>query len=76
MAQYKALEQKLQEIESLDEIKQSITQLNTLSEYFFDEVRLSQVKGLTTRYTQLYEALSVTGAFLEKGKYQCQLLLE
>lgn len=76
VARYKALEQKLHEIESVDEIGHAITELNTLSEYFFDEVRLSQVKGLIDSYKQLYNSLSVTGAFLESGKYQCQVLLE
>lgn len=76
VAQYKALEQRIQEIESVDEIKQAITELNTLSECFFDEVRLSQVKGLIARYKQLYDALSVTGTFIENGKYQCQVLLD
>lgn len=76
MAQYEALVQKLQNIESVDEIKQAITELNSLTEYFFDEVRLSQVKGLVQQYRQLYDALSVTGAFQEGGKYQCQVLLQ
>ena len=44
--------------------------------YFFDDVRLSRVKGLTARYRQLYYALTLTGTFLESGKYQCQLLLD
>ena len=43
VAQYKALEQKVHSIESVDEIKQAVLELNTLSEYFFDAVRLSQV---------------------------------
>lgn len=76
VAQYKVLEQKINEIESVDEIKQAVAELNTLSEYFFDDVRLSQVKGLIGRYNQLYDALSVTGTFLEGGKYQCQVLLD
>lgn len=76
MAQYEALEQKIHQIESVEEIKQSITELNTLAEYFFDEVRLSQAQGLLSRYKQLYDALSITGTFLEGGKYQCQVLLE
>lgn len=76
VSQYKALEQKVQNVESVEEIKHALTELNTLSEYFFDEVRLSQVKGLSARYRQLYNALSVTGTFLEDGRYQCQVLLE
>lgn len=39
-------------------------------------MRLSQVKGLISRYNELYKAISVTGTFLEDGKYQCQVLLE
>lgn len=35
VAQYKALEQKVHSIESVDEIKQAVLELNTLSEYFF-----------------------------------------
>ena len=76
VARYEALEQKISSIESVDEIGQAITELNTLSGYFFDDVRLSQVEGLTTRYKQLYDALSLTGTFLENGKYQCQVLLD
>lgn len=71
VAQYKALEQKVHSIESVDEIKQAVLELNTLSEYFFDAVRLSQVRGLISRYNELYKAISVTGTFLEDGKYQC-----
>lgn len=37
---------------------------------------MSQVKGLISRYNELYKAISVTGTFLEDGKYQCQVLLE
>lgn len=76
VARYEALEQKIGSIESVDEIGQAITELNTLSGYFFDDVRLSQVEGLTARYKQLYDALSLTGTFLENGKYQCQVLLD
>ncbi len=76
VARYKDLEQKLHSIESVDEIKQAVLELNTLSEYFFDEVRLSQVKGLISRYNELYKAISITGTFLENGKYQCQVLLD
>lgn len=76
VARYEALEQKIGAIESADEISRAIMELNTLSEYFFDDVRLSQVKGLTARYRQLYDALTLTGTFLESGKYQCQLLLD
>lgn len=76
VAQYKALERKIQDIEAVEEIKSAITELNTLNEYFFDEVRITEVRGLTERYKQLYDALTVTGTFLEEGKYKCQILLD
>lgn len=76
VARYKALEQKINDIEAVEEIKSALTELNSLKEYFFDEVRISEVKGLTERYKQLYEALTVTGVFLEEGKYQCRILLD
>lgn len=76
VAEFEALEQKINEIESVEEIGSCITQLDALAEYFFDEVRLSQVKGLQKRYKQLYDAITITGTFLEPGRYQCQILLE
>ncbi len=75
VSELNALKKRLNNIQSYDEIKQSITELNTLSEYFFDEVRLSQVKGLIEQYNQLYSALSLTGNFTDKGQYLCQVLL-
>lgn len=76
VAQYEALEQKINEIESVEEIRDCIVQLDVLIEYFFDEVRLTQAKGLQKRYRQLYDALTVTGTFVEEGAYRCQVLLE
>lgn len=76
VACYKALEQKISGIEAVEEIKSALAELNSLKEYFFDEVRISEVKGLAERYKQLYDALTVTGVFLEEGKYKCQMLLD
>lgn len=76
VAEFEALEEKINEIESVEEIASCITSLEALAEYFFDEVRLAQVEALQKRYSQLYDALTVTGSFLEQGKFQCQILLE
>lgn len=76
VAQYEELEQKINEIESVEEIGDCIAQLNALIEYFFDEVRQSQAEALQKRYKMLYDALTVTGTFIESGKYKCQLLLD
>ena len=53
VAQYKALEQKVHSIESVDEIKQAVLELNTLSEYFFDAVRLSLLRVFISRHYDL-----------------------
>ncbi len=74
-AQLEALTQKINEIEHIDEIKSAITQLETLEEYFFDDVRISQTKGLQTRYKELYNNITITGMFVAPGRYQCQVLL-
>ena len=76
VARYEALEQKIGAIESADEISRAITELNTLSEYFFDDVRLSRVKGLTARYRQLYDALTLTGTFLKAESISASFCLD
>lgn len=76
VAELEALKKKLNNMESLEDIKQSILQLNTLKEYFFDNVRLSQVEGLTEQYKGLYSALAISGTPVEEGKYECQMLLD
>lgn len=76
VAQYNVLEQNIHTLESVEEIQEAITQLDALIEYFFDDVRLIQAKGLKNRYLQLYDALSVTGTFIEEGTYRCQVLLD
>ncbi len=74
-AQYKALADKLDNIESIDEIKGCISQLEALEAYFFDDVRLEECRSLKQRYKDLYSTITVTGAFIGKGQYQCQLLV-
>ena len=73
--EYETLKNKLDNIESIEEIKQSILQLNSLKEYFFDNVRLSQVNALTEQYKALYNAITLSGKLSEAGKYEIQMLL-
>lgn len=75
VAELESLKKKLRNIESIEEIKSSILQLNTLKEYFFDDVRQSQVDGLIAQYKDLYSAISISGSLVEEGKYECQMLL-
>ncbi|MDR1004670.1 MAG: plethodontid receptivity factor PRF [Prevotellaceae bacterium] len=75
VAQYKALERRITELDAVEEIKQVLAELEGLSAYFFDEVRISEVKALAERYRRLYDALSLTGTFTDGGSYRLQLLL-
>lgn len=76
VARYEALEKKLDNIESVEEIKAAITELDALNSYFTDDVRLQQVNGLKQRYRQLYDALAITSQFEEHGRYTCRVLLK
>ena len=73
--EYETLKSNINNIASVEEIKQSILQLNSLKEYFFDNVRLSQVDGLTEQYKALYSALTLNGKLVAAGKYEIQMLL-
>lgn len=75
-SKYEALEQKIDNIEAVEDIKAATTELEALKAYFFDDVRLQQVEGLKKRYRQLYDALTLTGQFTKRGQYVCQLLLK
>lgn len=74
-AEYEGLKEKLNKVESVEQIKSSLLQLNTLKEYFFDDVRLSQVEGLISQYKALYPAITLSGKIVEEGKCECQLML-
>ncbi len=74
-AQYKALVDKLNNIESIDDIKDAINQIEALEAYFFDEVRLEEARSLKQRYKDLYNTISIAGSFIGKGQYQCQVLV-
>lgn len=75
MAELETLKENIDNLESVEEIKNSILQLKSLQEYFFDEVRVSQVKGLTERYKHLYTTLAIVGVQVGHGKYECQMTL-
>lgn len=75
VAELQSLKKKINDLGSIEEIKSSILQLNTLKEYFFDDVRLSQVDGLIAQYKDLYSAISISGTLVEEGQYECQMLL-
>lgn len=76
VAQYQALENGIDDIADVADIKAAITQLAALKEYFFDDVRVKQVEGLMLRYRQLYDALAITGRFTDDNTYLVQVLLK
>lgn len=75
VATFKALEEGIDKLESVDDIPAALGKLNALKEYFFDDVRQKEVEGLIKRYQALYNALSVTGQFTENGDFRCVVLL-
>ncbi len=75
VAELETLKKKINSLGSIEEIKSSILQLNTLKEYFFDDVRQSQVDGLIAQYKDLYSAIAISGSLVEEGKLECQMLL-
>lgn len=73
--EYEALRDKIGNLESVEEIKSSINRLASLKEFFFDDVRVSQVDGLIEQYKQLYSTMAIHGTPAGKGKYECQMML-
>lgn len=76
----KAKEADLQELEngidnftSIEDIRSAIVKAETLEEYFFDNVRAARVKGLKTRYNDLYKSLGITGSVTSPGVIECAL---
>lgn len=75
VSELKALEEGIEQVNSLSDIPTAISRLKTLREYFFDDVRQSEVSSLMERYNSLYNALSVTGQTVEDGKFRCVVML-
>lgn len=62
------LRQRLNSVESADEIKQAVDLLEALMTYFFDETRKTEAKSLMVSYKALYNAIAMHGEFPEPGK--------
>lgn len=63
-------------VSSADEIEQSVSTLNTLTEYFFDDVRRKEAEGLLANYKQLYKGLTLKVSEPEEGHVKVTLLLQ
>lgn len=74
--QYEAVESELTSVSSVEQIGRNIATLESLAQYFFDDVRTKEVEGLIKQYQALYGALSVSGSSDAPGRYRCQLMLE
>ncbi len=59
MSKLKALKDGINNINSIDEIGKAINELQTLKEYFFDNVRKSEAKNLAMDYANLYQLIQV-----------------
>lgn len=75
-SRYEALESGIGSITSVVAIKDGVAQAEMLADYFFDDVRLNKAKAMRKRYMQLYDALTVAGNFVGKGRYRCSLMLD
>lgn len=74
-ARLRDLENGIANIESTDEIKSSISQLEALEKYFFDDVRLAQAKALRLRYKDLYKSLTLKTMKENRGTLVCCVML-
>lgn len=72
-AELEALERKLDNITSLDDISAGIAGADALAEYFFDNVRAAKVKSLKSRYNELYKSIGVIGMVTGNGIAECAL---
>lgn len=72
-AELDALEQKLDNITSLDDISAGIAGCDALAEYFVDNVRAAKVNALKARYNGLYKTVGVLAAVTGNGTAECAL---
>ncbi|MDE6290279.1 MAG: hypothetical protein K2M16_01985 [Muribaculaceae bacterium] len=59
--EYSRLESGISSVSSVEDINEAIASLESLQEYFFDSVRLSQAAGLQQRYRDLFRMVTLTG---------------
>lgn len=69
------LENDIDRIESVDQIKEAITQLEALESYFFDDVRLKKATGLKSRYRGLYKNLVINVTDRPNGVYHVNAVI-
>ena len=62
--QYEALKAELPQVSSVEQIGRNIDALESLADYFFDDVRRGEAESLKQSYEALYGALTVTGELL------------
>lgn len=74
--EFDTLRQKLNSVESADEIKQAVDALEALTAYFFDETRKTGVKSLMVSYKALYNTIAMHGEFTEPGKLRVSFTVQ
>lgn len=70
------LENHLNEVSSVEDIQASILKIAPLEEYFFDPMRKKRASTLRESYRQLYNMISIQGASVRPGQYECRLWLQ
>lgn len=68
-----SLEKEINSFANVEDIRAAIHQLDALSEYFFDNVRLARVKGVKARYNDLYKSLGISGSVVAPGVIECAI---
>lgn len=72
-AELDALEHRLDNITSLDDISAGIAGADALAEYFFDSVRAAKVKSIKARYNELYKTIGIISTVTGNGTAECAL---
>lgn len=72
-AELDAIERRLDNITSLDDISAGLAGCDALAEYFVDNVRAAKVKSLKSRYNSLYKTIGIIGNVTGKGTAECAL---
>lgn len=69
------LKERVGKVESLEEIDDALMQLATLTNYFFDDVRLAEVTELKEGYRALYGQIYFKPISQKLGEYKFQLMI-
>lgn len=70
-----ALEQGVDQLEAVEDIRAALADLDALAKYFFDDVRAARVKAAADKYKQLYDAVALDAQPDGAGRLSVRVLL-